>query len=236
MWNRSILKERAKAALRSNYWKCVLVALIAVVILGGSFTYKKQQMDPNVNSSGYSWVSARQELKGILSSRTVHFALSGGLSLSLLQIFVFRVLEIGCDKFFLLNASGEGELGNVLDGFRFDYGKNVLTMFLVHLYITLWSFLLVIPGIVKAYAYSLVPYILADLPDLSRREAMELSCRLMNGNKMNTFILDLSFIGWEILNAFTCGILGVFYVNPYIHATKAELYLALRGNRRMIEQ
>ena len=70
-------------------------------------------------------------------------------------------------------------------------------------------------------------YILADNPEIPRGEALRLSERLMVGNKMGAFVLDLSFIGWHILSALTCGILGVLYVNPYIEATKAELYHAL---------
>ena len=64
------------------------------------------------------------------------------------------------------------------------------------LYTFLWSLLLLIPGIVKAYEYRMVPYLLADYPELSTEEAFRISREMMNGEKMNTFILDLSFIGW----------------------------------------
>ena len=87
--------------------------------------------------------------------------------------------------------------------------------------------LLVIPVIVKTYSYRLVPYLLADNPALSGRAAIDRSRELMHGNKGHAFLLDLSFIGWILLSLLTCGILLVFYVNPYIQCANAELYRAL---------
>ena len=99
------------------------------------------------------------------------------------------------------------------------------------LFIVLWSFLLIIPGIVKSYEYRLVPYIMSEDPELDYKEALAQSKALMKGQKWRTFVLDLSFIGWEILSAFTCGILSLFFVTPYRCSTEAALYEALRyGN------
>jgi uncharacterized membrane protein len=104
----------------------------------------------------------------------------------------------------------------------------VLTQFLKSLYTLLWTLLLIIPGIVKHYEYRMIPYLLADFPEMSKDDAFRISKEMMNGNKMNAFILDLSFIGWHILSAVTLGIVGIFYVNPYVNATNAELYLTLK--------
>ena len=84
-----------------------------------------------------------------------------------------------------------------------------------------------IPGIVKAYEYRMAPYILAEHPELSYREVLRMSSNMMDGQKMNAYILDVSFIGWHILSAITGGIVGVFWTNPYVYATDAELYLTL---------
>lgn len=216
MWNRITLKEKGKAAFRQNYWKCVVVALIAVVILGTTLTVRGGTGETHTYDHGFSF-----RYYSTMTGAAV-------LCFTVLHIFVFNVLSVGCSKFFLRNAEGRATLDQVLDGFRDSFGRNVVTMFLMKLYVALWSLLLVIPGIVKAYSYMLVPYILADSPEMPRREALQLSETLMVGNKMGAFLLDLSFIGWHILSAMTCGILGVFYVNPYIEATKAELYRALR--------
>ena len=70
----------------------------------------------------------------------------------------------------------------------------------------------------------MVPYILAENPGMNHKDAFAISKKMMDGRKMDAFILDLSFIGWHILAIFTLGILEIFYVNPYIQATKAELY------------
>ena len=103
-----------------------------------------------------------------------------------------------------------------------------LTMFLRQLFTFLWSLLFVIPGIIKSYEYRMIPFILAENPDTPYKDAFEMSKKMMMGNKWDAFVLDLSFIGWFILTAITCGILGVFYVNPYKYMTDAELYVALK--------
>ncbi|MCC8044178.1 MAG: DUF975 family protein [Clostridiales bacterium] len=109
------------------------------------------------------------------------------------------------------------------------YWSLVKTQFLRKLYTFLWSLLLVIPGIVKSYEYCMIPYLLADFPDMESDEAFSISRTMMDGNKLETFILDLSFIAWELLSSVTLGIVGVFYVNPYEYATKAELYRVLKN-------
>ena len=100
----------------------------------------------------------------------------------------------------------------------------------------LWSLLLVIPGIIKAYEYRMIPYILGDNPNIDREEAFALSNMMMQGNKGKAFVLDLSFLGWYILNGMTLGILGIFYVNPYVNQTNAALYLKLKGLQTVEKQ
>lgn len=78
------------------------------------------------------------------------------------------------------------------------------------------------------YCYLMVPYILAENPDMKAREALRLSREMMDGQKWNAFVLGLSFIGWQLLGTLLCGI-GTFFVQPYVDATFAELYAVLRG-------
>ena len=73
----------------------------------------------------------------------------------------------------------------------------------------------------------MVPYIIKEHPEISGTQAISLSRQMMNGHKWNTFVLDLSFLGWHILSILTLGILEIFFVTPYIQATDAELYKAL---------
>lgn len=100
--------------------------------------------------------------------------------------------------------------------------------FLASLFAALWSLLLVIPGIIKQFEYLMVSYILADNPDMPAMDALRKSKQMMKGHKWNAFVLSLSFLGWGILSLLTGGILDIFYVRPYMEATYAELYLALK--------
>lgn len=115
-----------------------------------------------------------------------------------------------------------------MHGFSRSYKNIVKTMFFRNLFTILWSMLFVIPGIIKAYEYRMIPFILTENPDISMEDAFALSKRMMDKEKMNVFVLDLSFIGWSILGALSGGIFHIFYVNPYYQLTNAELYLVLK--------
>ena len=78
------------------------------------------------------------------------------------------------------------------------------------------------------YCYLMVPYILAENPDMKTMEVLRLSKEMMDGQKWNAFVLGLSFLGWQLLGTLLCGI-GTFFVQPYVDATFAELYAVLRG-------
>ena len=106
-------------------------------------------------------------------------------------------------------------------------------MFLQTIYIFGWSLLFLIPGIVKMYSYMLVPYILAENTYMDRKRIFELSREMMRGHKWEAFVLNLSFLGWNLLGAFTYGIVNILYTNPYIYATRAEFYCALKAEAKM---
>ena len=102
-------------------------------------------------------------------------------------------------------------------------------MFHYDLRVFLWSLLFIIPGFYKEYQYRLVPYILAEQPDMNYKEALQKSAALMNGHKWKAFVLDLSFIPWHIFGLITCGMGTIFYVTPYHSLTQAALYRKLSG-------
>lgn len=81
-----------------------------------------------------------------------------------------------------------------------------------------------IPWIMKTYEYMMVPYILAENPDMDRKEVFALTKAMMTGHKWEAFILNMSFIGWEMLGVLTCGILHIFYIAPYKAYTLAAYY------------
>lgn len=245
MWNRQNLKENAKVAFKRNYWKCVLVALIlAIATSTGSAGSSAGQSAETIFSGEVSEIymapeDIMQEILppgGISHSGSIAFtSILVVIVLIILvigicvQFFLFGPLEIGCKNFFKANAYEQADLNKITFGFQKDnYINNATTMFLRNLYIALWSLLFIIPGVIKAYEYRMIPYILTDCPDMPRQEAFRISKEMMRGNKMEAFLLDLSFLGWSLLAAITCGIVGIFYVSPYVAATDAELFIAIR--------
>lgn len=146
----------------------------------------------------------------------------------LLNLLVINVLEIGGCRFFLRNTHEKARFDELAYGFRNNYGNAVVTQFMRSLKTFLWALLLVIPGIVKSYEYMMIPYLLADDPGISRQDAFLYSRKMMEGNKWNAFVLDLSYILWALLGAVTFGIANVLWTYPYRYCTRAELYLTLR--------
>ena len=113
--------------------------------------------------------------------------------------------------------------------FSENFGRKLGGMLLVSVFTFLWSLLFVIPGIVKSYSYAMTPYILAKYPNVDSMQAINISQRIMRGRKLELFIVDLSFIGWNLLGIFTLCILNLLFVTPYTYITKAgcfDVYLA----------
>lgn len=218
-----------KSAFKANYWRSVGAAVVLMIAVGAGGVASGR--------AGGSNSELTEQLKNLNPEQTfavvaVVLGVIGFVMLvfTVLSIFVFRPLEVGGHRFFLVNSDKPAEMNELTWGFRNGYMHTVGVMFLRDVYLLLWGCLLVIPGIVKAYAYRMVPYIIAEHPELSANEAITLSRKMMYGHKINAFVLDLSFLGWIILSALTAGLVGVFYFNPYVAATDAELYKALRNN------
>lgn len=169
-----------------------------------------------------------QKAVGIMLAALGGVILVIGIVGALLRLLVFNPLEAGCRGFFIGNSEAPAEISEIRTGFH-PYGRTVGAMFLRDLFLFLWTLLFIIPGIIKHYSYRMVPYILADDPTIGGKDAITLSRQMMNGHKWNTFVLDLSFIGWELLSILTVGLLGLFYVKPYEAATGAELYRVLKN-------
>lgn len=116
------------------------------------------------------------------------------------------------------------DIENLFDGFRRGrYVRVFCALFLVNLFTFLWTLLLIIPGIMKAFSYALTPYILLDEPELTARQAITRSCEIMQGRRWKLFCLYLSFIGWGILSILTFGI-GFLWLAPYMNASIAAFY------------
>ena len=118
------------------------------------------------------------------------------------------------------------EAGALFAPFK-QYARTVGAVLLVFVYTLLWTLLLVIPGIIKAYSYSMTFYILRENPEMTAGDAITASQKMMDGHKMDLFLLSLSFIGWAILASITFGI-GYLWLIPYIYTAYAALYETLK--------
>ncbi|MED9965428.1 MAG: DUF975 family protein [Blautia sp.] len=255
MWNRSDLKYRAKAAIKKNYWAAVIVAFIMVLVSASSNAddaaknTAQQSAQTNYTAEEDGTLSEQSEetpvdkaVSGIKKVTdynvfNVIWIALGQVALFILIIFMLlfgvligNVLMVGGTKFFIENRTGNPKASRLFYGFRCGHYWNIVkTMLLTEIYIVLWTLLLIVPGIIKTYEYRMVPYILAEHPEMESREVIALSREMMNGEKMNAFVLDFSFIPWLFLSSLTFGIAGIFFVEPYIRATDTELFAVLAG-------
>lgn len=220
MWNRAELKMRGNMAFKKNYVSAVVVALLMGIF--GTVSGESSARRVSENSDIYS---GNLFNVGMITGLLAGIATVVILIVLVAKVFVGNLLKMGGYRFFILNQTAQPGIGTLLDGFRSGHYVNiVLTMFLRDLFTTLWSLLLVVPGIVKHYEYLMVPYIIAENPAMDYKEAFQISKQMMDGEKMEAFIMELSFLGWYLLSAVTCGLLAIFYVNPYVQASFAEMY------------
>ena len=220
MWNRAELKMRGNMAFKKNYVSAVVVALLMGIF--GTVSGESSARRVSENSDIYS---GNLFNVGMITGLLAGIATVVILIVLVAKVFVGNLLKMGGYRFFILNQTAQPGIGTLLDGFRSGHYVNiVLTMFLRDIFTALWSLLLVVPGIVKHYEYLMVPYIIAENPAMDYKEAFQISKQMMDGEKMEAFIMDLSFLGWYLLSAVTCGLLAIFYVNPYVQASFAEMY------------
>lgn len=228
MWSRSELKERAKAVLRTNYWEAFWISI--VISLAGGNRGGWGGSGGSGGSSGSDYSNSYSSLDTSSIMIIISIVLVTILFIIAIRAFLGYPLEVGGRRYFVKSAQYEDNKKCFKFAFSSEnYMGIVSAMFLKGVRNFLWFLLLVIPGIIKFYSYRMVPYILADNPNIGGERAIELSNRMTDGHKFNIFVLDLSFIGWYILGVFACCIGGIFVV-PYENATFAELYLVLRQN------
>lgn len=153
------------------------------------------------------------------------------LPLQLAYVIVLMPIVFALEIMFLNFLRGEEralEVGNLFNKFSSYIGVSLLR----YLYTVLWSFLLIVPGIIKSYSYAMTPYIVKDNPGISADAAIEASRAMMKGHKFDLFYLHLTFLGWGILCLFTCG-LGFLWLSPYILTAQADFYQNLLEEQGM---
>lgn len=239
--DRKKLKEAGKRLFKKEYWYSVIVAFL-MGLAGASSAGFSLNLDSSSSQDASSFeavFNSSAELKEFLLEliqRPFAAAFIGAISVSLiislvLHYLVFNSFRCGGIRYFLKSRKNQpAEIGEVFQNFKDKTNFNIAKVTLLKdIPIVLWTFVFAIPGIIKGLEYWAVEYILAVRPDIDEKEAKRLSKAIMKGNKWDCFILELSFIGWHLLSAFTFGLLNVFYINPYMQATYVEFFSDVRN-------
>lgn len=212
----SDIRRNARAALRGHWGIAVLTFLIFFLI------------EIALTAPGtFSSLSETLPLLGVYNFITdTDWPWFLGLTSLPVSIFVFMPLGFGLivTMLELVRGHQDDTLRNLFHyGFGWKYGRSLGCMLLTSIYTILWTLLLFIPGIIKAYAYSMSYYIVRDCPNLKVDDCIYMSRQMMKGYKFRLFLLDLSFIGWGLLCVLTAGI-GFFWLIPYIYSSRACFY------------
>lgn len=257
MYNHSIssIKKAARRILGSYFFRCVLasfatgtgILLIFNYILDGTMQVDNAfdigvfyrslvtaSSAEELYSSVYDSISSIVNAIGYdaYSALLRRFALATVISYLVRLMYNFLIVypfEVGGCRFYMDAHYTEPKYKTLLTGFSGNYLNVVLIQFLRRLKVFLWSLLLIVPGVIKNYETFMVPYLLAENPDIDRREVFRLSREMMNGNKLNLFMLNLSFIGWLILATLTSGVAYIFFVGPYYDASLANMAMRVKS-------
>ena len=229
MWNRKEIKALGKEKMMGNYFRCLAAGLVYWFFFGssGSIVFNRSQDLMNEIKNDPDFINL---LVFILAVFGVLIVIG-----ILIRLFLYNPLEVGCNRFFLANQDAPAELGELGFSFKNNYKSAALGLFLRDLFMFIGFCLFIIPGIVLAYMFRMVPFILADDPQCGGFEAIKRSMAMMRGHKWRAFIFDLSFIGWGILSLISCGAVSVFYLTPYKMNADAALYNAIKGEAVIVE-
>lgn len=217
---RKELKDNAKQSLRGNWGWAIIVFLITAIIVG-IFTGAGHWLDETyINYDGTN----------------IFYQFASPIGSILLWIGSF--IGLSRNIAFLELRDDQKEEKPYMAAFSVftenRFGPELINFVLVSIFTFLWTWLLIIPGIIKAYSYSMTPYIVKDMvasgKQVGATDGINASKELMKGHKMALFIFDLSFLGWNILAAITCGI-GYLWVTPYYQTAKANFYRHIAGDK-----
>lgn len=193
--NRTELKNWAKEKVKGKRWDILPAIIVAAIITGLSFRIPNGSTDANGTAQYYT--------------------------VSLGWLFVF--VEVGITYYMIKFINDEKPSFNEIFAYKNDFARDLGIGLLRTIFIFLWTLLLIIPGIMKAYSYALVPMLLGDEKhkELSATELLKKSEEMMKGHRMDLFVLQLSFIGWHILAAFTLFILEL-WIAPYLKTAETK--------------
>ena len=214
----SEIRRKAREHLQSNWALSIGIAAVAC-LLGGLLLGSRFLPEINIHLPKEFALSLPRVIE---LTKHIRIELKDGL-IALVPFLLGGVLQLGYARFLLKQHDGKALDFNDLFS-QFDrFGTGFAQDFLRTLYTFLWSLLLIVPGIIAALSYAMTPFILEEHPELTASEAIARSKALMDGHKMDLFILNLTFLGWDILCALTANI-GHLFLNPYKNAAYAVFY------------
>lgn len=258
MKHSSYYKGVALDALKGKWPMAVLTGFLASLLGGGILSSSSGGSGSSSNSSSNSYLEnfyyelQTSEIWNLLHAAIVVTAIILVIW-GIVQIIIGGAASLGYAKFNLnLIDYKNADISDLFSQFHRLWDGFCMN-FLVGLYIFLWSLLLIIPGIIKTYSYAMTPYIMAENPEMTVSEAIKESMRIMDGQKMSLFFLNLSFIGWDMLISapsifglsfvtarmvnggslsnilffIPCALItftGFLFLHPYIAATNAAFY------------
>lgn len=207
----------ARQNLKGSWLISALVCFVSA-LLGG------------ISSSGSVNLESRQDLQTMIPADVLQWMLpiltallTFALISAIISFIIGGVIEQGTCRYFLNQHDYQNHDFRDLFSQFHNWSNAFLLRLLMGIYISLWTMLFIIPGIIKTYSYAMAPYIMAEHPEWSANECITTSRQMMQGHKLELFLLELSFIGWAILSIFTLGI-GVPFLQAYIHAARAAFY------------
>ena len=221
------LRKKAWDSLKGKYWMAFLVVIVWGLLssIGTSMTTFSQELMNIVNSVDPAEMDSTAQIGALVISGAALIVNIIGL---LFIVFIGHAAEVGLCNYFIKNTDSKPSFSDVFSGFKVRYGRNIGALLLIAIKTILWTCLFIIPGIIKYFEYSIIPYILADDPEISSKDAFKKANQMMKGNKWRLFKLDFSFIGWYLLCVLTLGI-GTFFLIPYTCAATAEFYVELKN-------
>lgn len=228
-------RQYARNSLRGKWSPAVLAGLVASILGAGAnnmpeleLEISEQGLHTGISYAGHTYMFGKNAGNSLplLSVGREEYVLSAVLIFSLALIVIGSAVAVGYARYNLNLADGKPASLNDLFNYFPHIVNTVLSRLLRGVYVFLWSLLLIVPGIVANYRYRMTDFLLAEDPTLAPDKAITLSKELMDGRKWDLFVLDLSFIGWDILCIFTFGI-GYLWLTPYKHASYAAFYRSL---------
>ena len=214
----SEIRRKAREHLQSNWALSIGIAAVAC-LLGGLLLGSRFLPEINIHLPKEFALSLPRVIE---LTKHIRIELKDGL-IALVPFLLGGVLQLGYARFLLKQHDGKAlDFSDLFS--QFDrFGTGFAQDFLRRLYTFLWGLLLIVPGIIAALSYAMTPFILEEHPELTASEAIARSKALMDGHKMDLFILNLTFLGWDILCALTANI-GNLFLNPYKNAAYAVFY------------